>query len=99
MHPPLQRPERLEMLKGFKWLMQDPSVTLPVFANWTDTGRIAQDVRAYFAQPRALPAFLIAHHGLTTWGRDAAEAEKHTELVEFICRYLWTVGAQPDPAR
>ena len=91
--------ERLEMLKGFNLWTQDPKATLPVFPNWLDVGRVANEVRAYFAQPRPIPAFLVAHHGLTTWGRDAAEAEKHTELVEFICRYLWTVGAQPQPAK
>ena len=93
------RVERLEMLKGFNLWTQDPSVELPVFANWLDVGRITKDVRAYFARQQPLPAFLIAHHGLTAWGRDAAEAEKHTELAEFICRYLWTVGSQPEPSR
>jgi len=92
------RVERLEMLKGFNLWTQDPRVELPVFPNWLDVRRIANDARAYFARPRPMPAFLVAHHGLTAWGRDVAEAAKHVELLDFICHYLWTVGAAPRPA-
>ena len=91
------RVERLEMLKGFNLWMQQPVVDLPVFSNWLDVTRIAAKVRAYYASPRPLPVFLIAHHGVTAWGRDPAEAAKHVELIDFICHYLWTTGAQPRP--
>ena len=86
---------RLEMLKGFNIWEQHPSVTLPVFPNWLDIDRLSRDIDTYVTRPPRVPALLIAHHGLTAWGRDAAEAEKHTELTEFICRYLWTIDAQP----
>jgi methylthioribulose-1-phosphate dehydratase len=28
--------------------------------------------------------FLIARHGLYTWGRDLAEARRHIEIYEFL---------------
>ena len=93
------RIDTLEMLKGFNLWSEHPAAVIPVFPNWLDVRRIAAAVRAYYARPRPLPVFLIAHHGLTAWGRDADEAAKHVELTDFLCRYLWTVGAQPDPAR
>ncbi len=42
--------------------------------------------------PRSLSgthAFLIAGHGLYTWGRDIAEAKRHVEALEFLfeCEY------------
>lgn len=89
----------LEMLKGFNLWKQHPVVNLPVFPNWLHVRRIAAAVRSYYAKPRPLPVFLIAHHGLTVWGRDAEEAAKHAELTDFLCYYLWTIGTQPVPAR
>jgi methylthioribulose-1-phosphate dehydratase len=29
-------------------------------------------------------AFLIRRHGLYTWGRTLAEAERHVEILEFL---------------
>lgn len=86
---------RLEMLKGFNQWAQDANVKLPIFPNWADVRRIAAMVDDYYRRPRALPGLLLAHHGLTAWGADLNEALKHTELVEFLCRYLWVLGTRP----
>jgi ribulose-5-phosphate 4-epimerase/fuculose-1-phosphate aldolase len=39
-----------------------------------------------FAAPGRPPlhGFLIARHGLYTWGRDLAEARRHIEIFEFL---------------
>ncbi|MDH6113708.1 methylthioribulose-1-phosphate dehydratase [Kitasatospora sp. MAP12-15] len=77
-----------ELLKGLD--LADPSRTeLPVFANWPDVPRIAQEIAAHLAaHPQAPPGLLIADHGVTTWGRDLAEARNRLECLEAICRLL-----------
>ena len=40
-------------------------------------------------QLAAVGGFLIAHHGMTCWGRDPSEAKKRLEQMECLSRYLW----------
>ncbi|MFF4607288.1 S-methyl-5-thioribose-1-phosphate isomerase [Streptomyces sp. NPDC001339] len=79
---------RFELLKGLG--LRDPSHTvLPVFPNWPDVRRIADEVAAYLtSRPDAPPALLIADHGITVWGQDLAQARNRLECVEAICRLL-----------
>ncbi|MFE6776659.1 methylthioribulose 1-phosphate dehydratase [Streptomyces sp. NPDC057702] len=86
--PRLLRVERLELLKGLG--LADPgSAEVPVFPNWPDVPRIAQDVADHLATtPHAPPALLITDHGVTTWGRDLAQARDRLECVEAICQLL-----------
>ncbi|GAU65772.1 methylthioribose-1-phosphate isomerase [Streptomyces sp. NBRC 110611] len=79
---------RFELLKGLG--LRDPSHTvLPVFPNWPDVRRIADEVAAYLAsRPDAAPALLIADHGITVWGRDLAQARSRLECVEAVCQLL-----------
>ncbi|MEW2624766.1 methylthioribulose 1-phosphate dehydratase [Streptomyces sp. NPDC048106] len=91
------RLEHFELLKGLA--LADPSRTdLPVFPNWPDVDRIADDVASYLERtPQAPPGLLIAHHGITTWGRDLAEARNRLECLEAICQLL-VLGVGPaDP--
>ena len=43
---------------------------------------------------------LVAGHGLYTWGRDLAEAERHVEVFEFLFEVVEraTSGGIPWPA-
>ncbi|WP_369355270.1 methylthioribulose 1-phosphate dehydratase [Streptomyces sp. cg2] len=86
--------ERFELLKGLG--LADPSHTeLPVFPNWPQVPRIADDVAAYLAaDPQAPPGLLIADHGITAWGSDLAQARNHLECLEAICQLL-LLGARP----
>ncbi len=88
------RLEHFELLKGLA--LADPAGTdLPVFPNWPDVGRIADDVAHYLERtPQAPPGLLIAHHGITTWGRDLAEARNRLECLEAICQLL-VLGIEP----
>jgi methylthioribulose-1-phosphate dehydratase len=86
------RIERFELLKGLG--LADPTRTeVPVFPNWPDVPRIAADVAGYLAAtPHAPPALLITHHGITTWGRDLAQARNRLECLESICQLLLMAG-------
>ncbi|QNJ43405.1 methylthioribulose 1-phosphate dehydratase [Streptomyces buecherae] len=89
------RVERLELLKGLG--LADPtSAALPVFPNWPDVPRIAADVAGHLATtPDPPPALLITDHGVTTWGRDLAQARDRLECLESICHLLLLTGGLP----
>ncbi|MEW2630991.1 methylthioribulose 1-phosphate dehydratase [Streptomyces sp. NPDC048389] len=86
------RIERFELLKGLG--LADPTRTeVPVFPNWPEVPRIAADVADHLAATQhAPPALLITDHGITTWGRDLAQARNRLECLESICRLLLLAG-------
>ncbi len=79
----------LEMLKGFETLAPGAAPEIPVFPNIDDLQAFARHVRQQAKRLMRVPGFLIAHHGMTAWGRTAQEAKKHLELIEFLCRFYW----------
>ena len=79
----------LEMLKGFETLAPKAKPEIPVFPNIDDLTGFADNVRRNAQRLTNVPGFLIAHHGMTAWGKTGQEAEKHLELFEFLCHYLW----------
>ncbi|NCA11738.1 methylthioribulose 1-phosphate dehydratase [bacterium] len=84
--------EGFEMLKGLEGVTTHDTVAeVPIFANSQDMVELSGRVRARFAEadwsdPRRPPlhGFLLAGHGLYTWGRDLAEARRHIEIHEFL---------------
>ncbi|MFF7652542.1 methylthioribulose 1-phosphate dehydratase [Streptomyces sp. NPDC007983] len=87
--------DRFELLKGLG--LDDPARTeLPVFRNWPDVRRIADEAAEYLAaHPDAPPGLLIADHGITTWGKDLAQARNRLECLEAICQLL-VLGARDE---
>nr|WP_275402760.1 methylthioribulose 1-phosphate dehydratase [Streptomyces sp. SID10853] len=82
----------LELTKGLG-PVTGPGVAVPVFTNWPDVARIADEVAARLAAvPDAPPALLIAGHGVTVWGKDLAEARNRLECVESLCEVLLLTG-------
>lgn len=79
----------LEMLKGFQTLAPGAAPEIPIFPNIDDLEEFGRSVKQHAARLARVPGFLIAHHGMTAWGAAPADAEKHLELLEFLCRYLW----------
>jgi len=57
---------------------------LPVFANTQYMPELVATVDAWIDTGKALYGYLIDGHGLYTWGRDMAEAERHVEAFEFL---------------
>lgn len=81
-----------EMLKGLEGIAtHDTHEDVPIFANTQDMRELSARIRERFAgfdfaAPGRPPVhgFLIARHGLYTWGRDLAEARRHIEIYEFL---------------
>lgn len=78
--------ESLEMLKGWGLWEEGAQAELPVFENHADVGRIAEAVAAQLSIAARVPALVIAGHGLTAWGPTVADAHRHVEITEFLCR-------------
>ncbi len=80
-----------EMLKGLEGITtHDTAAEIPVFPNSQDMPVLATALRERFAAldwsgPRPpYHGFLLARHGLYTWGRSLDEARRHVEILEFL---------------
>jgi methylthioribulose-1-phosphate dehydratase len=76
-----------EMLKALTGVTtHESTVQLDVFPNTQDIPDLAARVEARLGDPvnPLRHGFLIAGHGLYTWGRDVAEARRHIEALEFL---------------
>jgi methylthioribulose-1-phosphate dehydratase len=75
-----------EMQKAFHGIhTHEGRIALPVFANSQLMPELALEVEALLgASPHVAPGFLLGGHGLYTWGRDRAEAQRHLEALEFL---------------
>jgi methylthioribulose-1-phosphate dehydratase len=74
-----------EMLKGLDGVTtHEHREWIPVVENDQDMPRLAANVRRVLADHPSAHAFLIRRHGLYTWGRTIADAERHVEILEFL---------------
>ena len=75
----------LEVLKAFDGIdTHDTEMIIPVFPNDQDIDRMADQVGEYLLQHPAVPGYLIAGHGLYTWGGSISAALRHLEAFEFL---------------
>ena len=86
--------EDLEMLKGLDGVQShEHREWVPIVPNDQDMPRLASRVGGILAAHPSAHAFLISGHGLYTWGRTVADAERHVEILEFlfevVARRLW----------
>ncbi|MGH8042941.1 MAG: methylthioribulose 1-phosphate dehydratase [Rudaea sp.] len=65
-------------------ISHEQAIELPVFANTQQMPELAARVDAWLDAGKTLYGYLIEGHGLYTWGRDMAEAERHIEAIEFL---------------
>jgi len=84
--------ENYEILKGFSGIKtHEVSVKIPIFANTQDIAALSIELAEFVRRSDTeLRAFLIAGHGMYTWGNTVADAKRHVEVVEFLleCEYL-----------
>ena len=52
---------------------------------------IVETFRAGQIDPEQMTAVLVANHGPFTWGRDAAAAIEHAQVLEYLARLEWRV--------
>lgn len=80
-----------EMLKGLAGITtHDTTLNLVIFPNTQDIATLASEVEARLLD-KTNPlrhGFLMAGHGLYTWGKDVAEARRHVEVLEFLLEVI-----------
>ena len=77
--------EELEVLKAFAGVdTHQCRLDIPVFENDQDVERLSRQVEEYLMIHASVPGYLIAGHGLYTWGRSLSEALRHLEAFEFL---------------
>ncbi len=75
--------EGLEILKGLEGnATHELREILPIVPNSQDMSEILRNMEGHFASQ--IHGFLIAGHGLYTWGNTVAAARRHVETFEFL---------------
>jgi methylthioribulose-1-phosphate dehydratase len=78
-----------EMLKGLDGITtHEHCEWLPILDNCQDMPALSQTVDRVLADHPQAHGFLLRRHGLYTWGRDLAEAKRHTEIFEFLLEVI-----------
>ncbi len=74
-----------EMLKGLEGVAtHEAEVFVPVLRNSQDMPVLAEEVGRLFAERPGVHGFLLAGHGLYTWGAGLEQAGRHVEIFEFL---------------
>lgn len=74
-----------ELLKAFEGIKtHDTKIWLPIFPNSQDMTTLAQVVKAKLPENQPVYGFMLAGHGLYTWGQTPAQALRHAEAFEFL---------------
>ena len=74
-----------EMQKAFTGIdSHETEIKVPVFANNQNMLPLAQQVEHYLSSKPQIPAFILAGHGVYSWGRDVKQARRHCEAIEFL---------------
>lgn len=75
----------LEVLKAFDGIdTHETELVIPVFPNDQNIASLAEQVGEYLLQHPGVPGYLIAGHGLYTWGSSISSALRHLEAFEFL---------------
>ncbi|MFQ5890961.1 MAG: methylthioribulose 1-phosphate dehydratase [Gemmatimonadota bacterium] len=78
-----------EMLKGLEGMRShEDRIFVPVLANSQDMVGLADEVSPMLEREHGLRGFLLAGHGLWTWGETLEEAKRHVEIFEFLFECL-----------
>jgi len=62
----------------------ETTVHLPIFANDQDIRKLAEHIDATIGGDPTIHGYLLAGHGLYTWGSDVTETRRHLEALEFL---------------
>ena len=74
-----------ELLKGLSGIdTHEAEISLPVFLNSQDMRALSTRVELALSRERSCYGFLLAGHGLYTWGKDIPEAKRHLEVLEYL---------------
>lgn len=74
-----------ELLKAFEGIRTHATtLQVPVFDNDQDIPRLAARVQHYLDAQEQVYGYIIAGHGLYTWGRTMADTLRHVEAFEYL---------------
>ena len=74
-----------ELLKALSGITtHETEVRVPIFANDQDIPRLAAQVGQYLATDVPCYGYIIAGHGLYTWGASVPETLRHLEALDFL---------------
>lgn len=74
-----------ELLKAFSGITTHESkITIPIFENNQNIPELVAQVEDYMNQNEDIYAYLIAGHGLYTWGSDVCETLRYLEALDFL---------------
>lgn len=77
--------EDYELLKALAGIdTHESRVVIPIFTNDQNIPRLADQVEQYMDKHGAIYAYIIAGHGLYTWGGSVQETLRHLEALEFL---------------
>ena len=74
--------ELQKAIQGVK--THETDISLPIFENSQNIPALAEVVLAGLAHWPDAAGYLLAGHGLYSWGKDVAEARRHTVAFEFL---------------
>ena len=80
--------EGWEMLKGLAGITtHQTEIHLPIVNNNQNMDELCKTIQPHL---KTAPfGFLVAGHGLYSWGRDLKEARRHCEIHEFLLELCW----------
>jgi methylthioribulose-1-phosphate dehydratase len=74
-----------EMLKGLEGITtHEAEVFMPVLRNSQDMPALAEELDRLLEDRPGAHGFLLAGHGLYTWGASLDQAHRHVEILEFL---------------
>ncbi|MGR9088460.1 MAG: methylthioribulose 1-phosphate dehydratase [Gammaproteobacteria bacterium] len=77
--------EDYELLKALKGMTtHECRVSIPIFDNDQNIARLAGQVDRYLSRHDESCAYVIAGHGLYTWGGSVEEALRHLEALDYL---------------
>lgn len=84
--------EGYEIQKGLEGNMtHELESILPIVPNSQQMRDILKNMDHHFVEKPSIHGFLIAGHGLYTWGKDIATAKRHIETYEFLFECFLTM--------
>ena len=86
------RLEGFEVLKGLEGIStHESTVDIPIFENSQNIGELAKEVGAFWKKNPEMKGFLLAGHGLYSWGKDIATAKRQIEVLEFLFEVYYRI--------
>lgn len=74
-----------EMLKGLANVAtHEHSEWIPIVENSQNMKTLSVTITELLREHPEIHGFMLSGHGLYTWGRTMAEAERHVEVIEFL---------------